>query len=62
VNRVNRYTPSLTVRLDRGHAFSALAAWRAAPETGGRFLLRTGDIELIRRRPEFETAILEHLS
>ncbi|MGZ9099137.1 MAG: tRNA glutamyl-Q(34) synthetase GluQRS [Brevundimonas sp.] len=57
-----RFAPSPTGRLHRGHAFSALTAWRAAREAGGRFLLRIEDIDPTRCRPEFETAILEDLA
>ena len=56
-----RFAPSPTGRLHRGHAFSALTAWRAAREVGGRFLLRIEDIDPTRCRPTFEAAILEDL-
>jgi glutamyl-Q tRNA(Asp) synthetase len=59
---VTRFSPSPTGRLHRGHAFSALTAWRAARETGGGFLLRIEDIDPTRCKPEFEVAILEDLS
>lgn len=59
---VTRFAPSPTGRLHRGHAFSALTAWRAARETGGRFLLRIEDIDPTRCKPEFEAAILEDLA
>lgn len=59
---VTRFAPSPTGRLHRGHAFSALTAWRAAREAGGRFLLRIEDIDPTRCRPEFETAILDDLA
>ncbi|MDO9587169.1 MAG: tRNA glutamyl-Q(34) synthetase GluQRS [Brevundimonas sp.] len=58
----SRFAPSPTGRLHRGHAFSALTAWRAAREAGGRFLLRIEDIDPTRCRPEFEAAILEDLA
>ncbi len=58
---VTRFAPSPTGRLHRGHAFSALTAWRAARDAGGRFLLRSEDIDPTRCRPEFETAIVEDL-
>ena len=57
-----RFAPSPTGRLHRGHAFSALTAWRAAREAGGRFLLRIEDIDPTRCRPELETAMLEDLA
>jgi len=59
---VTRFAPSPTGRLHRGHAFSALTAWRAAREHGGRFLLRIEDIDPSRCRREFEAAIVEDLT
>ena len=59
---VTRFAPSPTGRLHRGHAFSALTAWTAAREAGGRFLLRIEDIDPTRCRPEFEAAILDDLA
>jgi glutamyl-Q tRNA(Asp) synthetase len=59
---VTRFAPSPTGRLHRGHAFSALTAWRAAREVGGRFLLRIEDIDPTRCKSEFEAAILEDLT
>lgn len=57
-----RFAPSPTGRLHRGHAFSALTAWRAAKEAGGRFVLRIEDIDPTRCRPEFEAGIYEDLA
>ena len=57
-----RFAPSPTGRLHKGHAFSALTAWSAAREAGGRFLLRIEDIDPTRCRPEFEAAIFEDLA
>jgi len=57
-----RFAPSPTGRLHRGHAFSALTAWAAAREAGGRFLLRIEDIDPTRCRPEYEAAVLEDLA
>jgi glutamyl-Q tRNA(Asp) synthetase len=59
---VTRFAPSPTGYLHRGHAFSALTAFRAAQEAGGRFLLRIEDIDVERCRPEFEAAIYEDLA
>ena len=59
---VTRFAPSPTGRLHRGHAFSALTAWRAAKDAGGRFMLRIEDIDPTRCRPEFEAAIYEDLA
>lgn len=59
---VTRFAPSPTGRLHKGHAFSALTAWKAARAAGGRFVLRIEDIDPTRRRPEFEAAILEDLA
>ena len=57
-----RFAPSPTGRLHKGHAFSALTAWTAAREAGGRFLLRIEDIDPTRCKPEFEAAIFEDLA
>lgn len=57
-----RFAPSPTGRLHKGHAFSALTAWRQAQASGGRFLVRIEDIDATRCRPEFETGILEDLA
>jgi glutamyl-Q tRNA(Asp) synthetase len=59
---VTRFAPSPTGRLHKGHAFSALTAWKAARAAGGRFLLRIEDIDPTRCRPDFEAAILEDLA
>ena len=59
---VTRFAPSPTGRLHLGHAYSACAAYDAARETGGRFLLRIEDIDATRVRPEFERAIYDDLS
>lgn len=57
-----RFAPSPTGRLHKGHAFSALTAWTAAREAGGRFLLRIEDIDPTRCKPEYEAAIYEDLA
>jgi glutamyl-Q tRNA(Asp) synthetase len=57
-----RFAPSPTGFLHLGHAHSALIAWRAARQAGGRFLLRIEDIDRTRCRPEYTEAILEDLS
>ncbi|WP_339931211.1 tRNA glutamyl-Q(34) synthetase GluQRS [uncultured Brevundimonas sp.] len=57
-----RFAPSPTGRLHKGHAFSALTAWQAAHDAGGRFLLRIEDTDFTRCRPEFEAAVLEDLT
>ncbi|PIW28578.1 MAG: tRNA glutamyl-Q(34) synthetase GluQRS [Rhodobacterales bacterium CG15_BIG_FIL_POST_REV_8_21_14_020_59_13] len=59
---VTRFAPSPTGFLHLGHAYSALTAWQAAQEAGGRFLLRIEDIDTTRCKPEFEAAIYEDLS
>jgi glutamyl-Q tRNA(Asp) synthetase len=60
-NRVFRFAPSPNGYLHLGHAFSALTNYDMARETGGRLLLRIEDIDAVRCRPEYETAILEDL-
>jgi glutamyl-Q tRNA(Asp) synthetase len=57
-----RFAPSPTGYLHRGHAFSALTAFEAAREAGGRFVLRIEDIDRTRCRPEYEAAIHEDLA
>lgn len=59
---VTRFAPSPTGHLHRGHAYSALTAWTAAQEVGGRFILRIEDIDRTRCRPAFEAAIYEDLA
>lgn len=61
-NVVTRFAPSPTGYLHLGHAHAALFAERAARAGGGTFLLRIEDIDRIRCRPEFETAILDDLA
>jgi glutamyl/glutaminyl-tRNA synthetase len=56
-----RFAPSPTGRLHKGHAFSALTAFQAAREAGGRFVLRIEDIDRTRCRPEFEAAHIQVL-
>lgn len=58
---VTRFAPSPTGLLHLGHAYSALTAWRAAKDAGGRFLLRIEDIDQTRCKPEFEQAIYDDL-
>lgn len=57
-----RFAPSPTGYLHLGHAHSALFAARTAEQAGGRFLLRIEDIDALRCRPEFTTALLEDLT
>ncbi len=59
---VTRFAPSPTGWLHLGHAYSALFAEREAKRTGGRFILRIEDIDPVRCKPDFETAIYEDLS
>lgn len=59
---VTRFAPSPTGHLHRGHAYSALTAFEAAKVAGGRFVLRIEDIDRIRCRPQFESAIYEDLA
>ncbi|MCR5877332.1 tRNA glutamyl-Q(34) synthetase GluQRS [Phenylobacterium sp. J367] len=59
---VTRFAPSPTWYLHRGHAFSALTAFDAAREAGGRFILRIEDIDRTRCRPEFDAAIFADLA
>jgi glutamyl-Q tRNA(Asp) synthetase len=57
-----RFAPSPTGRLHRGHAYSALVAYRAAEQALGRFVLRIEDIDRTRCRTEYEAAIYDDLA
>jgi glutamyl-Q tRNA(Asp) synthetase len=59
---VTRFAPSPTGLLHKGHAFSALTAWSAAREAGGRFLLRIEDTDFTRCRPEYTEAVFDDLA
>lgn len=59
---VTRFAPSPTGFLHLGHAHSALFAWRAARDVGGRFLLRLEDIDGPRCTPEYAQAIADDLA
>jgi len=58
---VTRFAPSPTGYLHLGHAWSAFEGWRAAQQSGGRFLLRLEDIDRTRCREEYAAAIVEDL-
>jgi len=58
---ITRFAPSPTGYLHLGHAYSVLNTYKAAGETGGRFLLRIEDIDSGRCRPEFEAAVFADL-
>jgi len=57
-----RFAPSPTGYLHKGHAYSALVAWRAAKVAGGRFVLRIEDTDFTRCRPAFDAMIFEDLA
>ncbi len=57
-----RFAPSPTGFLHLGHAYAAWFAFRAARDSGGRFLLRQEDILLDRCRPEYAYATIEDLA
>lgn len=59
---VTRFAPSPSGHLHKGHAYSALLAYKAAQKNGGRFILRIEDIDTGRCKPEFTDAIYEDLS
>lgn len=56
-----RFAPSPTGPLHLGHAYSALRAYEAASQAGGRFYLRIDDIDQSRARPHWETQIFDDL-
>ena len=58
---VFRFAPSPNGFLHLGHAYSALLNFDLARKSSGRLLLRIEDIDPIRCRPEFETALFEDL-
>jgi glutamyl-Q tRNA(Asp) synthetase len=57
-----RFAPSPNGYLHLGHAYSVLRNERVAREIGGRLMLRIEDIDPVRSRPEFESAIYEDLA
>ena len=59
---VFRFAPSPNGYLHLGHAYSALLNFDLARQSGGRFLLRSEDIDPARCRPEFEAAIYEDMA
>src|ERR1700693_2239982 len=59
---VFRFAPSPNGYLHLGHAFSALLNFDLARQAGGRLLLRIEDIDTMRCKPEFETAIYQDLA
>ena len=59
---ITRFAPSPTGLLHSGHAYSALFAFEAARQSGGRFLLRIEDMDFTRCRRGFEETIFEDLS
>jgi glutamyl-Q tRNA(Asp) synthetase len=59
---VFRFAPSPNGLLHLGHAYSALLNFDLAQQIGGRFLVRIEDIDTVRCRPEFVSAIIHDLS
>lgn len=59
---VTRFAPSPTGLIHLGHAYSALSAFEASRNSGGRFVLRIEDIDFTRCRREFEHALMEDLA
>jgi glutamyl-Q tRNA(Asp) synthetase len=59
---VFRFAPSPNGYLHLGHAFSALLNFDLARQAGGKLLLRIEDIDTMRCKPEFETAIYQDLA
>ncbi len=57
-----RFAPSPTGPLHLGHARAAIIAHDLARHGGGRFLLRIEDIDPVRCRPEWTTAIIADLA
>ncbi|HSR87990.1 MAG TPA: glutamate--tRNA ligase family protein [Pontiella sp.] len=59
---VSRFAPSLTGYLHLGHVLHMLYVWGIARAKGGRVISRIEDHDLSRRRPEYESAILETMA
>ncbi|MGZ5919862.1 MAG: tRNA glutamyl-Q(34) synthetase GluQRS [Hyphomicrobium sp.] len=59
---VLRFAPSPNGPLHLGHALSALTSFEMARRLGGRFRLRSEDIDVVRSREEYAAAILEDLA
>tara|TARA_R110002020_G_scaffold64502_5_gene171166 strand:+ start:1347 stop:2243 length:897 start_codon:yes stop_codon:yes gene_type:complete len=59
---VFRFAPSPNGLLHLGHALSAILNHDMARDSGGRFLLRIEDIDLVRCTPELEAAIYRDLA
>jgi glutamyl-Q tRNA(Asp) synthetase len=59
---VFRFAPSPNGHLHLGHALSALNNFDLARGAGGRFLLRSEDIDAARCRPDYEQAIYDDLA
>jgi glutamyl-Q tRNA(Asp) synthetase len=58
---LTRFAPSPTGELHLGHAYSAVLAYAAAREAGGRFLIRIDDIDGSRSREDYVAASLADL-
>ncbi|MEZ5564850.1 MAG: tRNA glutamyl-Q(34) synthetase GluQRS [Gammaproteobacteria bacterium] len=56
-----RFAPSPTGELHLGHVYAALFAHQAARDSGGRFLVRMEDLDTIRCRTDYATAIMADL-
>src|SRR5947207_4491938 len=56
-----RFAPSPNGRLHLGHAYSALLNWRMARQTGGKFLIRIEDLDVLRCTPALAQAALDDL-
>ena len=57
-----RFAPSLTGYLHLGHVLHMLYVWTLARARNGKVICRIEDHDLSRRRPEYETAILENIT
>ncbi|MBN2162911.1 MAG: hypothetical protein JXR25_08790 [Pontiellaceae bacterium] len=58
---ITRFAPSLTGYLHLGHVLHMLYVWGVAKSGGGKVICRIEDHDLSRRRPEYETTILENM-
>ncbi len=60
--QIHRYAPTPSGPMHLGNARTAILAWRAAREAGGRFLLRIDDLDRERCRPAYEAWVREDLA
>ncbi len=58
---VGRFAPTPSGRMHLGNVFAAMVAWASAKSKGGEFVLRMEDLDTLRTREEYASAIREDL-